>query len=458
MEIELTKGGRFNLSKEAPNLKKFAIGLGWQASRNEQSYDIDVSVFMLGSNGKVPDEKYFVFYNNLQSLDGSLRHSGDNQTGEGKGDDETIYLDLAKINSVIQEIVFVVTIHQAEEKQQNFSQVRNSFIKIYNQETRRSLVRYNLREHFAQETALEFGRLYKKDGEWRFQAVGEGYNTGLKSFVDKYVEETKQEEKKNEFKLNTYDRLNLTRPSRKLKVPIWERIDLTRPAKLRCLSCSLRMQSQWEFCPSCGQLLIHKDREISRCIWIDLSGMDIAEENTEAMTTLFIDAFSKLYGAFRSVNVFLTSEPPDINNWGEDFTHVYILADNQPVDYLGVATFQLSSVTNRAIVRIDQVFYTSHNAGLNVNQLSNLIANTIAHEIGHTLGLDHSALPTDVMHDGLDHIVHSLMPPSFHASQLNSMNKAIRSYVKGNTNCASVPSSKCEGGLKLAKNFTTFAR
>ncbi|MCC5667742.1 TerD family protein [Nostoc sp. CHAB 5784] len=196
MEIELNKGGRFNLSKEVPDIKKVAIGLGWQASHNEQSYDIDASVFMLGADGKVPDEKYFVFYNNLESFDGSLRHSGDNRTGEGNGDDETIYIDLAKVNPVIQEIVFVVAIHQGQEKNQNFSQIKNAFIKIYNNENINSLARYNLKEAFSQETALEFGRLYKKDNEWRFQAVGEGYSSGLQSFVDKYIGETKQEQKK----------------------------------------------------------------------------------------------------------------------------------------------------------------------------------------------------------------------------------------------------------------------
>ncbi|MEA5600898.1 TerD family protein [Nostoc sp. UHCC 0252] len=202
MEIELNKGGRLNLSKEVPDLKNVAIGLGWQASHNGQTYDIDASVFMLGADGKVPDEKYFVFYNNLESLDGSLRHSGDNRTGEGNGDDETIYIDLTKVNPSIQEIVFVVTIHDGQEKNQNFSQIRNAFIKVYNQETRRSIARYNLREGFSQETALEFGRLYKNQGEWRFQAVGEGYNTGLKSFVDKYVVEIQQTEKKVEPKVN----------------------------------------------------------------------------------------------------------------------------------------------------------------------------------------------------------------------------------------------------------------
>lgn len=201
MEIELNKGSRFNLSKEVPNLKKVAIGLGWQASQNGQSYDIDASVFMLGTDGKVPDEKYFIFYNNLQSLDGSLKHSGDNRTGEGNGDDETIYVDLAKVNPAIHQIVFVVTIHQGQEKNQNFSQVKNAFIKIYNNENRNSLARYNLREAFSQETALEFGRLYKKENEWRFQAVGEGYSSGLQSFVDKYIVETKHEEKKVEPKV-----------------------------------------------------------------------------------------------------------------------------------------------------------------------------------------------------------------------------------------------------------------
>ncbi|BAY42215.1 hypothetical protein NIES2111_66110 (plasmid) [Nostoc sp. NIES-2111] len=225
--------------------------------------------------------------------------------------------------------------------------------------------------------------------------------------------------------MSLYERLNLTRPNRQHKVPIWERLDLTRPPKPRCQGCRSRVQSQWEFCPSCGRNLIEKDSEFRRCIWVDVSGMDVAEENREAISNILIDAFSKLYSAFRSIKVFLTSDPPDSKEWGDNFTHIYVFADNQPVEYLGIATFKLGMVTDRAIVRIDQVFYASYNASLNVHQLSNLIANTIAHEIGHTLGLDHSALPTDVMHDGLDHIVHSLMPPSFHASQINSMNNAI---------------------------------
>jgi hypothetical protein len=228
--------------------------------------------------------------------------------------------------------------------------------------------------------------------------------------------------------MSLYDRLDFTRPTRKLKLPIWERIDLTRPPKPRCRGCRARIKSQWEFCPGCGCTLINKDSEITpRCIWVDVAEIDIDSENKEAIILILVDAFSKLYSAFRSLKVFLTSDPPDPKEWGENFTHVYIFADNQPVDYLGLASFKLGKVTDQAIVRLDQIFNASSSAGLNVNQLSNLIANTIAHEIAHTLGLDHSALPTDVMHDGLDYVIHSLMPPSFHAEQINSMNKAIRS-------------------------------
>ncbi|MBE9165344.1 pentapeptide repeat-containing protein [Tychonema sp. LEGE 06208] len=197
MTIELTKGDRFNLSKEAPDFKKVAIALGWQVSQTAQNCDIDASVFMLGADGRIPDEKYFIFYNNLTSPDGAVRHSGDSRNGQVEGDDETVYLDLSKINSAIQEIVFVVTLHEGQEKNQSFSQVTNAFIRLYNSETGNELVRYNLNQIFSQETALEFGRLYKKNGEWRFQAVGQGYNAGLQSFVDKYYVENAVDKSSN---------------------------------------------------------------------------------------------------------------------------------------------------------------------------------------------------------------------------------------------------------------------
>ena len=227
--------------------------------------------------------------------------------------------------------------------------------------------------------------------------------------------------------MSLYDRLDLTRPTRKLQVPLSQRLNLTRQRLPRCLGCRVRIQSHWQFCPTCGRTLIVHDGEFRRCIWVDMLGMNISLENKQA-DHLIIDAFSKVYGAFRSVKVFLTSEPPEQKEWDSDFTHVYVFADNQPVDYLGVASFKLGVVTDFAIIRIDQILNASYFASLSFNQLSNLIANTIAHEIGHTLGLAHSALPTDVMHDGLNHTIHSFIPPSFHVEQINSMNNAIRKY------------------------------
>ncbi|MDE5097391.1 MAG: TerD family protein [Trichodesmium sp. St16_bin4-tuft] len=189
MSINLSKGERLNLSKESPNLTQAGIGLGWDINTTDtgSEFDLDASIFMLGANAKIPAEKYFVFYNNLTSPDGSVKHSGDSRTGEGSGDDELIEIDLKKVDQEIQEIVFVVTIHEADARRQNFGQVRNSFIRICNITTGEEVTKYELEEDFSRETALEFGRLYRKDNDWRFQAVGQGYNSGLQGFIDKYV-------------------------------------------------------------------------------------------------------------------------------------------------------------------------------------------------------------------------------------------------------------------------------
>ena len=229
--------------------------------------------------------------------------------------------------------------------------------------------------------------------------------------------------------MSLYDRLNLTKKpktNRKLQVPIWERINLDRPAKPRCQGCRSRIQLDWRICPSCGSFLTSKEPEMHYCIWIDISGSIHANDHNSTMLEIMADALAKVFSAFRSVHVFLTSEEPEEKEWGRNFTHVYVFADQQPVDYLGIASFRHHQVTDIAAVRIDQIINTANQANLNLGQFSNLIANTIAHEIGHTLGLDHSLLPTDVMHDGLDHRIHSLMPPSFHVGQIISMNKAIR--------------------------------
>ena len=188
MAVNLTKGGRISLNKEAPGLKKILIGLGWDtnASDTGADFDLDASVFLLDSNAKVANEKDFVFYNNLSSSDGSVVHTGDNRTGEGDGDDESIKVDLSKISSSIKEIAIVVTIHEAAQRKQNFGMVRNAFIRLVNDETNTEIVRYDLEEDYSTETGLLFGRLYFKDNEWKFSAVGTGYKEGLEGFCKQF--------------------------------------------------------------------------------------------------------------------------------------------------------------------------------------------------------------------------------------------------------------------------------
>lgn len=204
MEIELIKGSRFNLSQETPDVKILSIILGWQVNQTRHNYDIDASVFMLGADGKVPNEKYFVFYNNLQSPDVSLKHYGNEHIEKDNRCQQKINIDLSKIALDIQEIVFVVTIHEAPIKNQDFSQIKNAFIKIYNEETRQPLFCYKLREDFSQETALEFGRFYQKDGQWRFKAVGDGYKSGLQSFVEQYIVENQHKEQQKPVEIKTH--------------------------------------------------------------------------------------------------------------------------------------------------------------------------------------------------------------------------------------------------------------
>ena len=188
MAVNLIKGGRISLNKEAPGLKKILIGLGWDtnASDTGADFDLDASVFLLDSNAKVANEKDFVFYNNLSSSDGSVVHTGDNRTGEGDGDDESIKVDLSKISSSIKEIAIVVTIHEAAQRKQNFGMVRNAFIRLVNDETNTEIVRYDLEEDYSTETGLLFGRLYFKDNEWKFSAVGTGYKEGLDGFCKQF--------------------------------------------------------------------------------------------------------------------------------------------------------------------------------------------------------------------------------------------------------------------------------
>ena len=183
MAINLEKGQRVNV-----NLPKFVVGLGWDANASStgQDFDLDASVFILGENKKLLSDSYFVFYNNLTSPDGAVEHTGDNLTGDGDGDDESIKIDLSKINPNATELCFVVTIHDAENRKQNFGQVRNSFVRVYNPDTKEEILKYELEEDFSIETAVEFGRLYKRNGEWKFEAVGVGQKGGLQDYLNKY--------------------------------------------------------------------------------------------------------------------------------------------------------------------------------------------------------------------------------------------------------------------------------
>ena len=181
--INLEKGQRVNVE-----LQKFTIGLGWDTNSSSTGvdFDLDASAFILGENKKLLSDENFVFYNNLKSPDGSVEHTGDNLTGEGEGDDESIRIDLSKITPNAYEICFVVTIHKADERKQTFGQVHNSFIRIFNTDTNEEIMKYELEEDFSIETAVEFGRLYRRNGQWKFEAIGVGMKGGLQDYVNKY--------------------------------------------------------------------------------------------------------------------------------------------------------------------------------------------------------------------------------------------------------------------------------
>ena len=183
MAINLQKGQR-----EAINAPKFTVGLGWDTNNSStgSAFDLDASIFILGENKKLPADEFFVFYNNPKSPDGAVEHTGDNLTGAGDGDDEQIIVDLSKIDPRVTEISIIVTIHEAESRRQNFGQVRNSFVRIFDAATNTDILKYELEEDFSIETAVEFGRIYKKDNNWKFEAVGVGMKGGLQDYLTKY--------------------------------------------------------------------------------------------------------------------------------------------------------------------------------------------------------------------------------------------------------------------------------
>lgn len=184
MAINLNKGGNVNLSKEAPNLENVLIGLGWDARATDgQAFDLDASVFMVKSDGKVPNDSHFIFYNQLKSPDGSVEHTGDNLTGDGDGDDESVQVTLSRVPAEIQRLVIVVTIHDADARRQNFGQVSNAFVRIVNRDNHQEAVRFDLSEDYSTETAMIFGEIYRHGGDWKFRAVGQGYAGGLRALA-----------------------------------------------------------------------------------------------------------------------------------------------------------------------------------------------------------------------------------------------------------------------------------
>lgn len=180
MAISLQKGGNVNLSKEAPGMKKMIVGLGWDVRATDGAgFDLDGSAFLLKSDGKVRSDSDFIFYNSTKSACGSVEHSGDNRTGAGEGDDETVTVELDKVPADVDKISICVTIHDAEARNQNFGMVNKAYIRCVNAAGNTEVARYDLSEDGSTETALVFGEIYRNGSDWKFKAVGQGFKGGL---------------------------------------------------------------------------------------------------------------------------------------------------------------------------------------------------------------------------------------------------------------------------------------
>ena len=181
MPVNLQKGQKVSLTKGNPGLKNVIVGLGWDVNQFDTGadFDLDAAAFLLSDSGKAASSDDFVFYGNLKHASGSVQHMGDNLTGVGDGDDEQIRIDLSLVPASITKIAFTVTIYEAEARRQNFGQVNNAFIRIYKEDTGEKLLRYDLGEDFSIETAAVFGELYKHGEEWKFNAIGSGFQGGL---------------------------------------------------------------------------------------------------------------------------------------------------------------------------------------------------------------------------------------------------------------------------------------
>ncbi|GFN31536.1 TerD family protein [Paenibacillus xylaniclasticus] len=188
MAISLTKGQKVDLTKSNPGLTKITVGLGWDTNKYDggKDFDLDVSVFLANAAGKVENERNFIYFNNRQNENGSVVHTGDNRTGEGEGDDEQIKIDLPNVPSNVEKIAFTITIYEAAERNQNFGQVSNAYVRILDESNGSELIRFDLGEDFSIETGVVVGELYRHSGEWKFSAIGSGYKDGLAGLVRDY--------------------------------------------------------------------------------------------------------------------------------------------------------------------------------------------------------------------------------------------------------------------------------
>ena len=187
MALSLQKGGNLSLSKAAPNLTNILIGLGWDVRTTDgAAFDLDASLFMVGDTGKVRSDADFIFYNQAKSSCGSVEHTGDNRTGEGEGDDESVKVNLANVPANVSRLVVTVTIHDAQARQQSFGQVGGAFMRVINSADNSEIARFDLSEDYSTETAMIFGEVYRHNGEWKFKAIGQGYSGGLAAMCQQY--------------------------------------------------------------------------------------------------------------------------------------------------------------------------------------------------------------------------------------------------------------------------------
>lgn len=192
MAINLSKGQKVDLTKTNPGLKKVIVGLGWDTNKYDGSadFDLDASAFLLNDSSKTNTQEDFIFYGNLKHASDAVEHTGDNRTGAGDGDDEQIIVDLSLVPANISKIAFTVTIYEADKRRQNFGQVSNAYIHILDTNTNEEIIRYDLGEDFSIETALVVGEIYRHNGEWKFNAVGSGFQGGLAALCHNYGIET----------------------------------------------------------------------------------------------------------------------------------------------------------------------------------------------------------------------------------------------------------------------------